>query len=270
MPGPASPSAPTPAEIWSAGDYADVCDRMIPGLGARLVELAGVGAGEAVLDVACGTGNAALPAARLGAAVTALDITPELLRVGAARAGADGLRVDWVHGDAEAVPFDDGAFDRVLSCVGVQFCGDREAAARELARVCRRGGRIGLIDWTPDGMIGRVLAAVGRATGTARPGAPSPLDWGREERLAELFAERSGDIVMVREEVEMPADSAAGWVDYMAEAYGPLLRARTALGPGGAWSPLRRELIEVATAHDAGNGEGFRGRAGYLAATVEW
>ena len=259
-----------PAEVWSNGDYADVCDRMIPTLGGRLVELAGVGAGEEVLDVACGTGNAALPASAAGAAVTALDTTPELLQVGTARAEADGLRVGWVHGDAEAMPFDAAGFDRVLSCVGVQFCADQAAAARELARVCRRGGRIGLISWTPTGVIGRVLAAVGRATGSATPGAPSPLDWGREERLAELFADRSGSIDAAREEVEMPAPSAAAWVDYMAEAYGPLLRARAALEPGGAWSPLRRELIEVATAHDAGDGDGFHGRAEYLAAVIEW
>jgi SAM-dependent methyltransferase len=257
-------------EIWSAGDYADVCDRMIPGLGARLVGLAGVGAGAAVLDVACGTGNAALPAAAAGAAVTALDITPALLDVGAERAAAAGLEVAWVCGDAAAMPFEAAGFDRVLSCVGVQFCADQAAAAGELARVCRRGGSIGLIAWTPTGMIGQVLAAVGRATGGARPGAPSPLDWGREERLEDLFAGRSGDIVATREEVEMPAPTAAAWVDYMAAAYGPLLRAKAALEPAGAWSPLRAELIEVAAAHDAGDGDGFRGSAEYLAAVIGW
>lgn len=259
-----------PAEVWSSGDYADVCDRMIPGLGARLVELAGVGLGQAVLDVACGTGNAALPAAGAGAAVTALDITPALLQAGAARAAAADLPVTWVQGDATALPFEDAGFDRVLSCVGAQFCGDQEATAGELRRVCRRGGRIGLIAWTPAGMIGQVLAAVGRATGTARAGGPSPLDWGREERLAELFAGRSGDIAATREQVEMPATSAAAWVDYMADAYGPLLRARVALEPSGAWSPLRAELIEVARAHDAGDGEAFRGRAEYLATVIDW
>jgi SAM-dependent methyltransferase len=265
-----SQSPPDPAEVWASGDYADVCDRMIPRLGVRLVELAEVGAGQAVLDVACGTGNAALPAAATGAAVTALDITPALLQAGAARAAADNLGVTWVQGDATALPFDAATFDRVLSCVGAQFCGDQEATAGELRRICRRGGRIGLIAWTPEGMIGQVLAAVGRATGAARPGGPSPLDWGREERLAELFAERSGDIAAAREQVEMPASSAAAWVHYMADAYGPLLRAKVALGPSGAWPPLRAELIEVARAHDAGGGEGFRGRAEYLAAVIEW
>jgi SAM-dependent methyltransferase len=270
MPASAGPSAPTPAEIWSAGDYADVCDRMIPELGARLVELTGVGAGEAVLDVACGTGNVALPGAGAGAAVSALDITPALLEVGAARAAAADLLVAWVQGDAETMPFEDAAFDRVLSCVGAQFCGDQEKTASELARVCRRGGRLGLIAWTSTGLIGQVLGAVGRAGGGATPGGPSPLDWGREERLEELFAGRSGSIVATREQVEMPAPSAAAWVDYMATAYGPLLSVRERLEPAGAWSPLRRELIEVAIAHDAGAAAGFRGHAEYLAAVIEW
>ncbi|MBS1881218.1 MAG: methyltransferase domain-containing protein, partial [Actinobacteria bacterium] len=174
----------------------------------------------------------------------------------------------WVHGDATAMPFEDAGFDRVLSCVGAQFCGDQEATARELGRVCRRGGRLGLIAWTPAGLIGQVLAAVGRASG-AMPGGPSPLDWGREERLDELFAGRSGEIAVDRELVEMPARSAAEWVDYMAASYGPLLGVRTRLEPAGAWSPLRRELVEVATAHDSG-GEEFRGQAEYLAAVIDW
>lgn len=132
---------PGPAEVWSSGDYIDVCDRMIPGLGARLVELAGAGAGQAVLDVACGTGNTALPAAGAGAAVTALDITPALLRAGAARSAAAELPVTWVQGDATALPFEATTFDRVLSCVGAQFCGDQEATAGELRRVCPCGPR---------------------------------------------------------------------------------------------------------------------------------
>jgi ubiquinone/menaquinone biosynthesis C-methylase UbiE len=220
--------------------------------------------------VACGTGNAALPAAAAGAAVTGLDITPALLRAGAERAAAANLEVAWVRGDATAMPFEGGGFDRVLSCVGVQFCGDQEATASELARVCRRGGTIALIAWTPEGMIGEVLAAVGRATAGAGPNGRSPLDWGREERLAELFPGRSDGIEAAREQVWMQAPSAAAWVDYMADAYGPLLRARAALEPTGAWSPLRGELVEIATVHDAGEGEGFRGGAEYLSAVIDW
>jgi ubiquinone/menaquinone biosynthesis C-methylase UbiE len=258
-------STPTPAEIWSAGDYADVCVRMIPELGARLVELAAVRDGEEVLDVATGTGNAALPAAGRGAAVTALDITPALLEAGARRAGAAGLEVSWVHGDAGSLPFAAASFDRVLSCVGVQFCADRAVVAAELRRVCRPGGRIALIAWTPEGFIGQVLAAVSRASGAA---GPSPLDWGREEVVEELFGDHA-KVTTRRDQVEMEAESPAAWVDYMAAAYGPLLRARVALQERGAWGSLRQELIDVASAHDAGDGAGFRGPAEYLAAVIE-
>jgi SAM-dependent methyltransferase len=260
-------SVPSPAEVWSSGDYADVCDRMIPELGARLVELAGVQAGEVVLDVAAGSGNATLPAARAGAIVTALDITPTLLEIGSRRAAAANLEIAWVHGDAQALPFPDESFDRVLSCVGVQFCADHDAAAAELVRVCRPGGRIGLIAWTREGFIGQVLEAVAEATGAAGS-RRSPLDWGSEEKVSELFRDRVGDIAFLREYVQMPAESPSGWVDYMATAYGPLARARAALQARGKWEPLRARLSQIASAHDTGDGDAFAARAEYLTAVL--
>lgn len=260
--------APAPAEVWSTGDYADVCERMIPRLGERLVELAGVHAGQRVLDVAAGSGNAALPAAAAGARVTALDITPALLEAGAERAAAAGLDVTWVHGDAQALQLPDDSFDCVLSCVGVQFCPDHHAAATELVRVCRPGGRIALIAWTPEGFVGQILSATAKATGVAGSGR-SPLDWGRESGIGELLGARVAKIAVHREHVEMPAESSAGWVDYMATAYGPLVRARIALEQIGRWSALRDRLIEIAAAHNAGGGAAFAGRAEYLAALLE-
>ena len=260
-------SIPAPAEVWSTGDYADVCDRMIPDLGARLVEMAAIGPGEEVLDVAAGSGNASLPAAHAGAVVTALDITPVLLEAGAQRAAVAGVNVAWVQGDAQAMPFTDASFDCVLSCVGVQFCADHDAAARELVRVCRPGGRIALIAWTPEGFIGQVLAAVSRATG-AVGSRRSPLEWGREPAVRAWF-EAVGDVTAHRGHVDMPARSAAEWVDYMAEAYGPLARARGALAPRGAWAPLREQLCEIAVAHDMGGADGFAGRAEYLATVID-
>lgn len=263
-----NPTAPAPSAVWSSGNYGDVAERMIPRLGARLVELAGVRADERVLDVAAGTGNAALPAARTGASVTALDITPALLEAGAQRAAAAGLEITWVHGDAQALPFPDASFDRVLSCVGVQFCADHRSAAAELLRVCRPGGTVALIAWTPEGFIGQVLQAVSKATG-APPAPLSPLSWGSEAGLRELFgAERAAGAVLHREHVEMPARSAAAWVDYMAEAYGPMVRARAALDPSRAWEPLRERLIEIATTHDAGGEDGFLAHAEYLGAVI--
>lgn len=240
---------------------------MIPGLGARLVGLADVQAGDAVLDVATGSGNAALPAARAGAVVTALDITPALLQAASQRAGAVGLQVEWVQGDAQAMPFADASFDRVLSCVGVQFCADHRAAASELVRVCRGGGRIALIAWTREGFIGQILAAVAKATG-AGAAAPSPLEWGSEAGVRDLLGEHVSGMDLRHEHVTMSAESAHGWVDYMATAYGPLVRARTALQQRGGWDDLRARLGDIASAHDTGDGAGFSADAEYLAAVM--
>lgn len=259
--------APSPAEVWAAGDYASVCDRMIPRLGERLVEVAGIEDGQAVLDVAAGCGNATLPAARAGAAVTALDITPSLLEIGAERAAAAGLNVAWVEGSAHALPFADASFDCVLSCVGVQFCADQAAATSELLRVCRSGGRIALISWTPDGFIGQILAAVAQATG-ATPSGSSPLDWGRETVLDAWF-KQMGELSTSRSHVDMLANSAPAWVDFMADSYGPLLRARITLEERGAWGALRERLCEIAAAHDTRGSDGFAGRAEYLTATID-
>ncbi|HKO26741.1 MAG TPA: class I SAM-dependent methyltransferase [Solirubrobacteraceae bacterium] len=262
----ANPAGPSPAQVWSTGDYADVCDRMIPDLGARLVELSQVASADEVLDVAAGSGNASLPAARRGAKVTALDITPALLEVGRRRAAAEGLEITWVEGDAQAMPFADAGFDVVLSCVGVQFCADRGAAIKELVRVCRPGGRIALIAWTPEGFIGQVLAAITSAmTGGPRPGS---LDWGSEDWITETFAELANEISFSRAQVAMPAPSAAAWVDYMATAYGPMAMARTALEARGDWEPAREALIRIAGAHEAGDGDGFSAEAEYLVAIV--
>jgi ubiquinone/menaquinone biosynthesis C-methylase UbiE len=259
-------TAPDPAQVWSTGDYAEVCERMIPDLGARLVDIAEVRPEHDVLDVATGTGNAALPAAAAGATVTALDITPALLAVAARQAATAGVEVRWVNGDAQALPFADGSFDRVLSCVGVQFCANKAAAAQELVRVCRPGGRIALIAWTPEGFIGKVLTAVSQATGGgSRPGS---LDWGAEECVTDLFAEAATDIQFHRDHIAMTMGSDSAWVDYMATAYGPMARARAALEARDAWQPAREALIEIAHAHDTGGDEAFTAQAEYLTAVI--
>ena len=257
----------TPADVWAAGDYADVCDRMIPGLGARLVALADIRAGDDVLDVAAGSGNAALPAAQTGAVVTALDITPSLLAIGAQRASAAGQEVSWVLGDAQALPFAEASFDRVVSCVGVQFCADHAAAAAELVRVCRTGGVIALIAWTREGFLGQVLATIARATAGAGP-TRSPLDWGTEAWVTETFRQQVRDIALHREQVDMPAQSPGEWVDYMATAYGPLVRARGALQARAQWQPLRERLAEIARAHAVGDGDSLAISAEYLTAVL--
>jgi SAM-dependent methyltransferase len=153
--------------LWASGDYPTVAADLIPGLGATLVEAAGITAGQRVLDVGAGTGNAAIPAALRGADVVASDLTPELLTAGEQIAAARGAQLQWVEADAHALPFENGEFDAVLSCVGVMFAPFHERAAAELLRVCRPGGTIGLLSWTPEGFVGRLFA-------TMKPFAPAP------------------------------------------------------------------------------------------------
>src|SRR5918996_3614865 len=142
--------------IWDAGDYATVSVH-VEDVGERLVERAGVEPGMSVLDVACGTGNAAIPAARAGARVTGLDLVPKLLEQGRAKAEATGVEIDWVEGDAEQLPFEAGSFDRVLSTFGHMFAPRHQQVADEMVRVGRKGGAIATCTWTPDGVAGRVL-----------------------------------------------------------------------------------------------------------------
>ncbi len=153
--------------MWAQGDYPSVAAELISELGEKLVRAAGVGPGDRVLDVAAGSGNVAIPAALAGADVVASDLTPELLETGRRLARERGARLRWQEADAEALPFDDGAFDTVLSCVGVMFAPHHRRAATELVRVCRPGGTIGVLNWTPEGFIGQMLA-------TLKPYAPPP------------------------------------------------------------------------------------------------
>src|SRR4051794_14511305 len=141
-------------KMWASGDYPSMASSWLVPLGPRLVDACGIGPGMRVLDVGAGTGNASLPAAERGATVTASDLTPEQLAAGGSRAAAAGLELDWVEADAEHLPFGDASFDVVMSCIGVMFAPHHEAAAAELVRVCRPGGTIGLLSWTPEGMIG--------------------------------------------------------------------------------------------------------------------
>ena len=176
--------------MWASGDYPRMVETFLTPLGPRLVEASGVTAGERVLDVAAGTGNASLPAAARGARVTASDLTPELLAAGMRRAEAAGLELEWAEADAEHLPFDDGSYDVVLSAIGVMFAPHHQEAADELVRVCRPGGRIGLLCWTPEGMIGALFATMKQFLPPPPPGAQPPPLWGSEEHLRGLFGGR--------------------------------------------------------------------------------
>ena len=146
--------------MWALGDYPALAADIIPGLGQILADACGMRAGDRVLDVAAGSGNAAIPAARAGARVVASDLTPELLAAGQRQAEQQGIELEWRQADAEALPFGDGEFDVVMSCLGVMFAPHHQVSAGELVRVCRPGGTIGLLSWTPEGFIGQMFAAM--------------------------------------------------------------------------------------------------------------
>lgn len=215
------------AKMWASGDYPWMVTEFLLPLGPRLVDACGIRPGDRVLDVAAGTGNASIPAAQHGAQVTASDLTPELLQAGAARPEAAGLAVEWVRADAEALPFDDASFDVVMSSIGVMFAPHHQQAADELARVCRPGGKVGLLCWTPQGMLGALFAAMKPFAPPPPPGAQPPPLWGDEEHLQALFGGRVELSTLERDALEITAFARPH--DYAAAfkaRYGPTIVAR--------------------------------------------
>ena len=229
-------------KTWSSGDYGAVAALIHP-MSERLVQAADLSAGSRVLDVATGTGNAAIAAARCLCAVTGVDYVPGLLDRGRARAAAEHLPVDFVEGDAEALPGRDGEYDAVLSVVGVMFAPDQEQSAAELTRVCRPGGTIALANWTPDGFIGELFRTVGRRV-TPPPGVRAPVEWGHEPRLRELFGDRVRDLRATRQEFTFRFRTAADFADYFRDHYGPTLKAFEALD-ADTGKLLHADLVEL-------------------------
>lgn len=216
--------------IWASGDYPKLAAELVAPLGPVLVDALGVGPGDRVLDVAAGTGNAAIPAARAGAAVIASDLTPELLAHGRDLAAQAGVDLEWREADAHALPFGDNEFDVVMSCIGVMFAPFHQRAADELVRVCRPGGRIGLVNWTPEGNIGELFATMKPYMAAPPAGAQPPPLWGREDHVAALLGERVTDVVAERRTltVQQFADGAA-FRDYFKAVYGPTIATYRAI-----------------------------------------
>ena len=216
--------------MWALGNYDAVATEIIADLGSILVDAAGIEPGNRVLDVAAGSGNVAIPAAQTGASVVASDLTPELLDVGRRRAENAGIELNWETGDAEALPYADGEFDAVLSCVGVMFAPHHQAAADELVRVCRPDGTIGLISWTPAGFIGQMFAAM-KPYAPPPPGAQPPPLWGDEAHVTELLGDR---VEVVRAETRpLPVpqfDTPEAFREYFKTNYGPTIAVYRALG----------------------------------------
>ncbi len=246
--------------MWALGDYHAVATEIIADLGPVLVEATGIGAGQHVLDVAAGSGNVAIPAAATGAHVIASDLTPELLDLGRADAEARGLHLDWQPADVEFLPFDDDAFDAVTSCVGVMFAPHHQRAADELVRVCRPGGRIGLIAWTPSGFIGQLFATMKPFNAPPPPGVQPPPLWGDVAHVRDLLGDRVTDLAASQQllTVDRLADPVT-FRDYFKTNYGPTIAAYRGL----ADDPSRTEELDQALVE---LGERFRTPDGHL----EW
>lgn len=234
-------------QTWASGDYAAVAAR-IQIISEQLVDAADVAAGSSVLDIATGSGNAAIAAARSGAVVTGVDYVPTLLDRARVRSAAEGLEIRFVDGDAEALPFEDASFDATISAVGVMFTADQERAASELLRVTRPGGTIALANWTPSGFVGAMLRTVGHHV-PPPAGVRSPLEWGTEPRLTELLGDGVTELFVRPRTYVFRFTSADDFVDFFRVNYGPVHTAFGKLDDAGR-AALRRDLAEVATSHD--------------------
>jgi SAM-dependent methyltransferase len=219
----------TTRAMWALGDYHRFARATVWELGAELVAECGIARGQRVLDVASGTGNVALPAAAAGASVVAADLAPEHVAAGRAEARRIGVELEWVEADAEQLPFDDGEFDVVTSCFGAMFAPDQRATADELCRVCRPGGMIGLISFTPEGLGGEFFGVVARHLPAPPPGVASPLDWGREDRVRELLGDHVASLELTRRTyVECAVDPGA-YVELFRDTFGPIVGLRAVL-----------------------------------------
>ena len=247
--------------VWSKGDFAKIASHMAI-VGENLCEAAEVTPGDRVLDVACGSGNVALAAARRFTDVVGVDYVPALLEHGRERAKAEGLEVEFVEGDAEALPFDDASFDVVLSTFGAMFAPNQQRTAEEILRVCRPGGRIGMGNWTPDGLVGEMFGVV---SSHAPP--PFKLDppvlWGTEERLRELFGEGISELRCERRHYNMRAYSPEHNLEYFKTWFGPTKAAFERLDEEGQ-NAFAEDLIELLRRHNMAGDRALVAPAAYL------
>jgi ubiquinone/menaquinone biosynthesis C-methylase UbiE len=220
--------------VWASGDYSTMVETFLLPLGPVLVEACGIGPGQRVLDVASGTGNAALPAAAAGAVVTASDLTPELLAAGEQRAAAAGLELTGEVADAEHLPYEDASFDVVMSSIGAMFAPNHQAVADELVRVCRPGGTIGFTAWTPEDQIGAFFRLMTQFLPPPPAGAQPPPKWGSEAHVDELFGDRVEWRVRERRKLDITAfRRPEDWAAHFRDLYGPTIAARKLAAEAG-------------------------------------
>ena len=250
---------------WAAGDYA-VIGTTLQIVGESLCEALDLRAGQRVLDVAAGNGNATLAAARRWCDVVSTDYVPALLERARARAGAEGLAVQFEQADAENLQYEDGAFDVVLSTLGVMFTPNQEQAAAEAARVCKPGGKIGLANWTPSSLVGEMFKLIGRYIPPA-PGMKSPALWGTEERLRELFGSRIATLQAPRRNFMFRYRSPRHWLDTFRTYYGPMHKAFAALDAGKQES-LAEDLLGLAQRFNSATDGSMVAPSEYLEAVI--
>lgn len=250
---------------WASGDFA-VIGTTLQIVGELLAESADIRAGERVLDVAAGNGNATLAAARRFALVTSTDYVPALLEKGAARATAEGLQVTFKVADAEALPFDDRSFDAVLSTFGAMFTPEHRRPANEMLRVIRKGGRIGLANWTPAGFIGQLFKVIGKYL-PSPAGLESPALWGTEPHIVRLFGTQAADLQCTRRIFNFRYASAAHWLQVFRDYYGPTHKAFAALDADGQ-RKLQADIIELLERMNVGGRHSLVVPAEYLEVVV--
>jgi len=253
--------------MWASGDYPLMVETFLLPIGPRLVQACGIGAGQRVLDVAAGTGNASIPAARTGATVTASDLTPELLAAGRATAEAEGLELEWAEADAENLPFADDSFDIVISSIGVMFAPHHQDAADELVRVCRPGGTIGLLSWTPEGMLGNLFATIKPFAPPPPPGASPPPLWGSEAHVHELLGDRVDFHTLERDVLEITAfERPGGYGEHFIDYYGPAIAARANAARNGREAEFDAAIAQFCETWNRGTSEQARFEKEYLVA----
>ena len=227
---------------WDAGDYATLSER-IADVGELVAEKAGIERGMSVLDVACGAGNAAIPAARAGGRVTGLDLVPKLLEQGRAKAEREGLEIEWVEGDAEELPFEDASFDRVLSTFGHMFAPRHRQVADEMIRVCRGGGAIVIATWTPEGIFGPMSAVAAEYMPPPPEYASPPVHWGEEEYVRDMFGSAATGFEFERHVNWQEAASVEEFADLFMERFPPMVIAKAVLGE--RFSEFRARIVDI-------------------------
>jgi SAM-dependent methyltransferase len=254
--------------MWTAGDYPEV-SRRIASVAQLLAERVGAQPGVELLDVATGSGNVAIAAAKAGAKVTGLDLTPKLLEVARGRASAAGLEIDFIEGDAEELPFERGSFDRVTSCFGVMFAPRQQVAAAELVRVARPGATIAVAAWTPEGFVGASFKAAASYMPPMPPELEPPVMWGNEQHVRSLFADSGAEVTCERRTVTFSGPSEDAWLADDERMLGPAVMAKAALEPQGRYDELRQDMLKLYGDFNQADDGSFRVESEYLLTVVK-